>query len=435
MGAPRRGRHGALGARPGRVDPHLPGRPPGEPVVCPALGQPMSPVPIPDIEQLAGLQDLDAVIDLFILDLSIFDPGRAPYRFCNWSQSGGVGLFYDGEEYEPMPVECTGFQINSNSAPSEPQMRVSNVGLTWTGLVNAWDDLVGAKLIRRRVLRRYLDDGATPSPTGHWPDEPWFIERKVAESKLTVTFALSTAFALDDVRLPKRLALRHTCSWTYRGEGCGYTGYPVADARNQPLPPPMDPALQAFYDAVALFRAQTPVVQAAEAAVAIQENAYNNSIEDSWSRLTTGYNRNFPYSFVFTYPTGSLQALFGVNLIYSGGVLIPALNQTWRRGAIRAQNFDGSAYYEIEQWQFNPGNRATALANLNSARSALAAARAVLESRRATALSLKAAADAIRDPRDQCSKTIAGCRLRFFDPLTGATLPLPTSAFPGLQIG
>jgi len=391
--------------------------------------------PVPDIDQLVGLQNLDAIIELYILDLSIFDPDREPYRFCNWSQTNGSSLFYAGEEYEPMPVECTGFQINSNNAPSEPQMRVSNVGLTWTGLVNAWEDLVGAKLIRRRVLRRYLDDGATPSPTGHWPDEPWFIECKTGENKLTVTFSLSTAFALDDVRLPKRLALRHTCSWTYRGEGCGYTGYPVADVRDQPIPGSSNPTLQAFYDALALFRAQIPVVQAAEAAVQVQETAYNNSVEDSWTRLTTDYNRDFPYSFVFTYPVGSIQWLFSISLIYSDGVPIPALNETWRRGAQQAANFDGSAYYEIEQWQFNPGNRATALANLDSARSVLALARATLESRRATALSLKAAADAIRDPRDQCSKTIAGCRLRFFDPLTGATLPLPTSAFPGLQIG
>jgi lambda family phage minor tail protein L len=391
--------------------------------------------PLPDIDQLVGLEDLDAVIELYILDLTSFDPGREPYRFCNWSQTDGTGVLYDGLEYEPMPIECSGFQINSNNAPSEPQMRVSNVGLTWTGLVNTWDDLVGAKLIRRRVLRRYLDDGATPSPTGHWPDEPWFIEQKTSENKLTVTFRLATAFALDDVRLPKRLALRYTCSWTYRGEGCGYTGYPVADARDQPLAAPMHPTLQAFYDAVALFRSQIPVVEAAEAAVRIQEDAYNNSVADSWSRIDVQYNRNLPYSFVYTYPTGSLQALFGITLNYYASIPISALNEEWRRGALRAQNFDGSAYYDIERWQFNPGNRATAEANLNSARSNLADARALLESRRATALSLKAAADAIRDPRDQCSKTIAGCRLRFFDPLTGATLPLPTSAFPGLQIG
>lgn len=394
----------------------------------------MSPL-IPDLPQLIGLDDLDAVIELFELDLSFFDPLQAPFFFCNWSQTNGTGLSYAGQEYEPMPVECSGFEINSNNAPSEPQMRVSNVGLTWTGLVNRWDDLVGARLIRRRVLRRYLDDGATPSPTAHWPDEPWYIERKTNEDKLSVTFSLSTAFALDDVRLPKRLALRHTCSWTYRGEGCGYTGYPVADARDQPLPPPNDPALQAFYDALALFRSQIPVVQAAEVAVQVQEAAFNNSVADSWSLVAEGYNRGFPYSFVFTYPTGSLQALFNISLIYFSGILIPALNETWRRGALRAQNFDGSAYYTVQQWQFNPGNRDTALANLNSARSVLAGARATLESRRATAISLKAAADAIRDPRDQCSKTIAGCRLRFFDPLTGATLPLPTSAFPGLQIG
>ena len=72
---------------------------------------------------------------------------------------------------------------------------------------------------------------------------------------------------------------------------------------------------------------------------------------------------------------------------------------------------------------------------MNAARAGYASAAAVLEQRRAEAIALRAAASAVNEPKDQCSKTLRGCRLRFFDPLTGAVAPLPTSAFPGLQIG
>jgi len=392
-------------------------------------------VQIRDLAQLQGLQDLDAIIELYILDLTSLDPGRAPYRFCNWSQTNGQGVRYAGEEYEPAPVECSGFEINSNNAPSEPRMQVNNVGLTWTGLASRWDDLVGAKLIRRRVLRRYLDDGATPSATGHWPDEPWFIEQKVSENKLVVTFALSTAFGLDDIKLPKRLALRHTCSWTYRSEACGYAGPPVADARDQALTGGTDPAVQAYLNAVAAFHAYSPEVAAQQAAVLYAEGVYNASTASAWRRVGAWFNRNMPYDFVFTWPIGSIQWWLGQVLAYRGSIPLGPLNDTWRRGALRAQNFDGSAYYEIEQWEFVQGTRDTALANLNMARANLQNALNVHQGLRQTALNLRAAAAAVIDPRDQCSKTLNGCRLRFYDPLTGAVAPLPTSAFPGLQIG
>lgn len=389
---------------------------------------------IPDLAQIVGLQDLDAILELYILDLTSLDANQPKIRFCNWSQTNGTGVFYAGREYQPLPVECSGFEINSNSAPSEPQMRVSNVGLVWTGLVNRWDDLVGCKLTRRRVLRRYLDDGATPSPTGHWPDEPWFVEQKVSENKLTITFALATAFALDAIKLPRRLALRHTCSWTYRSEACGYTGPPVADVRDQGLGSSSDPAIQAYFDAVAAFHAQGQVVSYWVGQVQVQEAAYNASIPDAWTRQGEAFNINFPQSFVYFWPPYSFQWWNNIATVYFNGAPV-TLGNEWRAGTKRQEIFNGSSYWSIEYWVFMPGNRATAETNLNWARSGYASSAAVLEQRRAEALALRAAASAVLDPRDQCSKTLQGCRLRYFDPLTGAVAPLPTSAFPGLQIG
>ena len=60
------------------------------------------------------------------------------------------------------------------------------------------------------------------------------IQQKETENKLFVSFVLSTAFDLDGCTLPKRRALRYNCVWVYRGEGCGYSGGPVANAKDEP---------------------------------------------------------------------------------------------------------------------------------------------------------------------------------------------------------
>ena len=383
---------------------------------------------IRDLSQLIGLDDLDAIIELWVLDLRLLDPTQPLFYFSNWSQEDGSGARFGGIEYIPMPVQAQGFEISSNGAPSEPTLTVSNVGLIWTGLVNRWDDLIGCKLIRRRVLRRYLDDGATPSATGAWPDEPWFIEQKQSENKMAVTFALSTAFALDDVKLPKRLALRYSCSWTYRGEGCSYNGYPVADANNKPLPAPLHPAVQAFLDAVAIYRNEANSTYAWAAYVRQAEIDYANSRESAWEFRSEHYDtQGASVSYVYT-PPG--YAWFPGQIMMLNGVRQPGLSDV-----LRAGSGDGGLYQPVQVWEWVQGTRDAAAATLNNYRNQQNAAQARANAAWHAAMALKPAADAVRDPRDVCSKTLAGCRLRFADPFTNNPGTLPASMFPGLQIG
>jgi lambda family phage minor tail protein L len=177
-----------------------------------------------DLQGLTG----DAIIDLFILDLLPADPSipsdNRYVHFCNWSQTDGSSVQFAGIEYVALPVAASGFEIRGEGVPPNPSLTVGNIGLEWTGLINTWNDLVGCKITRRRVLRRHLDDGTAPDSAAHWPDEQWCIEQKTAESKLSVTFQLSTAFDLDGVTLPRRLALRYACWWKYKSADCGYTG-------------------------------------------------------------------------------------------------------------------------------------------------------------------------------------------------------------------
>ena len=160
--------------------------------------------------------------------------------FCNWVETEGRTVKFGGNAYAPLPYQTEGFQIRNEGVPPNPSITIANIGLEVTSLVNSYDDLLGCRLIRRRVLARHLDDGSAPDVDSRWPDEVWFIQQKAAESKLTVTFQLSTPFDLDGVTLPRRRALRYACPWVYRGAECGYTGGPVADVKDQPTSNPSD---------------------------------------------------------------------------------------------------------------------------------------------------------------------------------------------------
>lgn len=162
------------------------------------------------------------------------------FFFCNWVVTDGQPVKFGGNTYLPIPYKASGFEIRNEGVLPNPQITISNVGLEATSLINSFNDLLGAKVYRRRVLARHLDSGSTPDVNARWPDETWFIQQKISENKLFVTFELCTPFDLDGVTLPRRRALRYACPWVYRSAECGYTGGAVADLKDQPTSIPSE---------------------------------------------------------------------------------------------------------------------------------------------------------------------------------------------------
>ena len=417
-----------------------------------------------DNAELQGLQG-DAIIDLYILDLTALGAtGNNRFvRFVNWTVADGRPVAYASQQYTAIPMKAGGFNIQTDGVPPNPTITVSNIGLEFTGLVNVWDDLIGARLTRRRVLARHLDSGTNPDGNAHWPDEVWFIQQKEAEQKLMVTFKLSTAFDLDGVFLPRRRALRYTCPWVYRGEGCGYTGPPVANANDEPLTTSATPLLQDIIDTRAALQAERADFQTAQAdygtaqantanAQAALNNAQNNrnNYSPQWRWQETRFHD----------PAAYVGEGDGVNEARWGGQGV-VLGNEFRRGNYRytrgrtVRNGRISrtvqvAYYEIEQWFLDDSGRGpldqavtNAQNNLTAAQNAEAAAETVYndaETDYRTAetnynnavAAYQAAPPPEPDPQDQCGKRLASCRLRFFDPVTLTYEDLPYGGFPGL---
>ena len=182
-------------------------------------------------------------VTVYELDCTSF--GADQLFFHQHLQSGVI--WWQGQEYGAWPIEASGFERTSDQPPS-PRLKVGNVDGRIGALCLLFDDLVGARIIRRQTLVKYLDaanfaDGnPTADPNEHFQDDIWFIERKASEDFETVEFELTTAIDLNGEQLPGRQIVAGNCGWIirggYRGPYCGYNGPAVADADDNPTDDP-----------------------------------------------------------------------------------------------------------------------------------------------------------------------------------------------------
>jgi lambda family phage minor tail protein L len=181
-------------------------------------------------EQITSeIQKLDpsAIIELFILDAT--DLGGELYRFHAGTNELRTNIVWQGEEYVRFPVQVTGFEVNGQGPLPRPRLRVSNILSVITTLLMENQDLIGAKLIRKRTFKRHLDavnfiDGnPSADPTAEYPDDVYYIDQKTAENRDAVEFELASAADLAGISLPRRQVIQNICVWKYRGGECGYT--------------------------------------------------------------------------------------------------------------------------------------------------------------------------------------------------------------------
>ncbi|WP_395066202.1 phage minor tail protein L [Paraburkholderia silvatlantica] len=183
-----------------------------------------------------------AVIELYVLDLSRY--GAPTVCFHSGTNELDSDVIWQGQTYQRYPLQATGFEWKSQGTLPRPRFAVSNVTGVISALCRLYKDMVGAKVVRKRTLARYLDAAnfATGNPQAdpneYFPDDVFFINQKTAEGPQAVEFELAVAFDVEGVQLPRRQVIRNSCPWRYRGDGCGYAGPPVADANDNPTSDP-----------------------------------------------------------------------------------------------------------------------------------------------------------------------------------------------------
>ena len=176
---------------------------------------------------VSALQSINpgAIIELFTLTLDATLHGATTvHRFHNGSNMNANGnIVWAGNTYEKFPIQCEGFQFGATGTLPRPTISVSNIFGTITALMQAanqttiGNDLNGSKLVRIRTLARYLDavnfEGntnpyGTPDPTAEFPQEIYFLDRKITETRDVVQWEAISALDLVNVKLPKRIATR-----------------------------------------------------------------------------------------------------------------------------------------------------------------------------------------------------------------------------------
>lgn len=165
------------------------------------------------------------LITLFQLDAMAL--GDTEVRcFTRDSNADGSFMMFDGILYNPMDIEADGFEWGGGGATPTPTIRISNSSRLVGALARDFGDCVGATVKRIRTFEAFLDAGATPDPTLHFPHDVFRIERKTAQNKVFIEFELAVIFDQEGLYLPNRQCLRDTCTHIYRrwnGAAFSYT--------------------------------------------------------------------------------------------------------------------------------------------------------------------------------------------------------------------
>jgi lambda family phage minor tail protein L len=189
------------------------------------------------INQEATVIQPSSLITLFVLDASMLVPSyvNGIFRFHSGTSIKGKPIVWQGNVYDDIPCESEGWQINGQGTAPRPKIRFNNVRGLFTDLVLNYQDLVGAKVIRKRTFYSRLDSvnypdydsvtnpNANPNadPLAQIPDDIFSIIRKTNEDRSMVEFELGPPSDVENIMLPGRTTSVHLCKWHYRDGDCG----------------------------------------------------------------------------------------------------------------------------------------------------------------------------------------------------------------------
>jgi len=154
-------------------------------------------------------------------------------------------IYWQGEEYSPWPAQLEGVEVNSDGSPSTPTLTVANLDGSISALCLYFQNMEQAKITIRRTLAKYLD--AANFPSGNSEADPtqeaveiWYVDKKVNEDNVAVTFELSNPADLSGYKIGRQMTAY--CYWCqrgeYRGADCGYTGEAMFTDEDQPTDNP-----------------------------------------------------------------------------------------------------------------------------------------------------------------------------------------------------
>lgn len=378
------------------------------------------------VELTAELTKLapSAIVELFVLDAT--DLGGDVLRFHAGTNGLSQNVVWQGDTYVRFPIQVTGFEITGQGQLPRPKMQISNVLSAITTVILQYNDLLGAKVTRKRTMVKFLDAvnfpggvNANEDPTAEFENDVYYIDRKSSEDKDLVEFELASLVDLVGIALPRRQVIQNVCIWRYRGTECGYTGSPRYDGNDDPITSASSAEGTAVLNAYAARDTAAEELAEAEEVLNAATQAMGSACEYSF--------QSSDYEFISLgagLVTGVLVYATGTVVAKVAGVSV-SLGLQYRRGALE-QDAGPVDYYEIETWAQGAGCAAatTAYNTAKTDRDTKATALATAETNLATALAALPDDDPLYS-RDVCGKRLSSCKLRF-----GENEALPFGSFP-----
>ena len=193
-------------------------------------------IPISELQSITP----SAKIELFVMELveglhyATGNPSSVPtiFRFhAGTNMKTNSNIVWQNDTYERFPIVAEGFAFEGKGQIPRPTLTMSNLGgITRSGvaitvtdlliivnLTTPHNDLLNAKITRRQVLASSLDaqnfeNNTNPfgSPNNNeLPQEIYFIDRKITESRNLVQFELVGDLDKQNLKLPKRQVTRN----------------------------------------------------------------------------------------------------------------------------------------------------------------------------------------------------------------------------------
>jgi len=175
------------------------------------------------------IQDLNVgspLVSLFRIDATNYIGGSVYYFISATNVYDYV--YFNSIKYSPLPVEFEGLEQSEDGKMARPTVTISNVTYLLLAEVITYKGLTGCKLVRTRTYKKYLDGESEADPTAKFPDDVFYVNKRLKQSKYGIQWELRSALDLENILIPKRQCIAN-CNYRYLGVNnvnstCPYDG-------------------------------------------------------------------------------------------------------------------------------------------------------------------------------------------------------------------
>ena len=174
--------------------------------------------------------------DLIVKDLQKQDPGSELIELFELELDTSTTVyFHSGVEedlstvqfreeggtirtYTAIPLQAQGFKNDPSGTSARPTISFANASNIFKNSITDYENLLGAKLIRRTTLKKYLvGESGDSTPPVQFPKQVFIFDRISAHTKTVISFECATPYDLQGITLPKRQVIANACPWIYQG--------------------------------------------------------------------------------------------------------------------------------------------------------------------------------------------------------------------------